>query len=104
MSTKPQEFPLRTLQDIYNLPSYEHMERCFDELKTLMLQARATNDMFVELAGLLGEPLPEGRAVAWPEVIDWTDDGKGQMDIDYVGPDGEIALSMHTRKSSSQNK
>ena len=96
-------FPLRTLRDIFELPSYEHMERCLDELKTVMLQARATNDLFAGLMEHQGKPMPDGKCFLWPEVLEWNDDGKGEIGADYVGPDGKPFLSMRTVKASSPN-
>ena len=97
-------FPLRTLRDIFELPSYEHMERCFNELKTVMLQARATNDLFAGLMEHKGKPMPDGRCFLWPEVLEWNDDGKGEIGADYVMPDGKLLLSMRTVKASSPNR
>lgn len=96
-------YPLRTLRDIFELPSYEHMERCFDELKTVMLQARATNDLFAGLLEHQGKPMPEGKCFLWPEVLEWSDDGKREIGADYVGPDGKTLLSMRTGQASSPN-
>ena len=96
-------YPLRTLRDIFELPSYEHMERCFDELKTVMLQARATNDLFAGLLEHQGKPMPEGKCFLWPEVLEWSDDGKREISADYVGPDGKTLLSMRTVQASSPN-
>lgn len=96
-------YPLRTLRDIFELPSYEHMERCLDELKIVMLQARATNDLFAGLMEHQGKPMPEGKCFLWPEVLEWNDDGKREIGADYVGPDGKTLLSMRTVKASSPN-
>ena len=94
-------YPLRTLRDIFELPSYEHMERCIDELKTVMLQARATNDLFAGLMEHKGKPMPDGRCFLWPEVMEWNDDGKREIGADYVTADGKPFLSMRTVKASS---
>jgi hypothetical protein len=96
-------FPLRTLRDIFELPSYEHMERCMDELKTVMLQARATNDLFAGMMKHQGKPMPDGKCFLWPEVLEWNDDGKREIGADYIGPDGKPFLSMRTVKASAPN-
>ena len=93
-------YPLRTLRDIFELPSYEHMERCMDELKNVMLQARATNDLFAGLLEQQGVPVKDGKCFIWPEVMDWDDDGKGEIGSDYLGPDGEPLLSIRTVKAT----
>lgn len=87
-------YEIRTLADIYNLPSYEHVEQCLEEIKVIMLQAKATNDLFVGLVQHKGIEIPGGKCFEWPEKIDWLDDGKRNIGTDYVAPDGSRFLSM----------
>lgn len=89
-----EKYPLRTLRDVFELPTYEHMERCIDELKKVMLQARATNDMFAALIKDHGGPVPNGKVFLWPDVLDWEDDGKGEIGSTYTGPDGQAFFSI----------
>ena len=93
-------YPIRTLQDIWELPSYEHMERCFYDTTRAMLQARATNDLFVGLAQADGKDVK--KAFMWPETMQWVDDGKNEIHTSYHGPDGKTFLEMRTTKSASE--
>jgi hypothetical protein len=92
-------YKISSLRDIFNLPSHECMERCLAELPRLMLQARATNDLFVALMREKGSQVEQ--AFAWPDVTEWTDDGKGEIGADYVDLDGKTILSMRTVKNPS---
>lgn len=93
-------YPLRTLRDIFELPSHEHMERCLDELKKVMLTSRATADLMMGLAVDKGmDPAP--AKIAWPEVLEWKDDGLGELGCDFVAPDDTRLLSMRIRKADS---
>lgn len=47
--------------------------------------------------------MPDGKCFIWPEVLEWNDDGKGEIGADYVGPDGEPFLSMRTVKAPPLN-
>lgn len=42
-------YSIGSLRDIFELPSYDAMERCLTELKTMMLHARAMNRNPLEL-------------------------------------------------------
>ena len=87
-----QVFPLTTLRDIFNLPTFEQMATCLDELKICMTQARATNDLMVVLVNQKGHDIK--KAFEWPEVLEWKDDGKGDVRTAYAGPDGKEVFSM----------
>lgn len=96
-------YPLRTLRDIFELPSYEHIERCIDELKIVILQARATNDFLAAISEHKGNPLPNGKCFMWPEVLEWNDDGKSELGSDYVDQDGKSIMSMRIVKSDNKD-
>lgn len=88
-------YPLRTLRDIFELPSHEHMERCLGELSKIMLTARATADLLVASAKANGAVIPDGaKVIEWPEVLDWIDDGKGELGCDFVSEAGTRLLSV----------
>lgn len=95
-------FKIRTLGDIMRLPSYDVMDKCLQELRVCMLEARALGDCQQELALALAEEKegPEGRArlqaaiteagghlYAWPEETIWTDDDGGTSDIIMGDPE-----------------
>jgi hypothetical protein len=85
-------FLISSLRDIYNLPTIQQMEICIDEIKICMMQARATNDLFVALANLEGANV--NKAFEWPETLPWHDDGKGDVGTRYATPDGDEFMSM----------
>ena len=88
-----QTFEIRTLQDIYNLPTIEQMETCLSEMTTAMIQARLANDMMVSL---ISEKSPEvTRAIEWPEVSRWSDDGKGEIAM-KIKHEGETVMEINT--------
>lgn len=90
-------YPLRTLQDIFNLPSFEHMERCLGELTKVMLQARATADLFVGLAEARGVVVSDQK-FGWPESLPWKDDGKGEIASTFQGAHGEPLVEVRLAK------
>lgn len=71
-------FPITTLRDIFNLPTMAQMEMCLQELSEGMIQARIANDTMVAALREAGATDIE-RAVEWPEVAHWTDDGKREI-------------------------
>ena len=95
-------FPLRTLRDIFDLPTFEQMETCLDELKECMMQARATNDLMVALVNEKGHDVK--KAFEWPEVLEWKDDGKGDVETAYAGPDGTVMMEMRVSKSPENDQ
>lgn len=89
-------YEIKTLRDIFNLPTFEAMETCLDETKRVMVQLRATLDLVHEVAELQGIKNPIGRE-AFPEPLIWIDDGKGDSTIIFkVG--SEDALTIKTTK------
>ena len=76
-------FPITTLRDIFNLPTLGQMETCLRELTEGMIQARLANDAMVAMVRNAGGDIE--RAVEWPEVANWTDDGKGEITSRYHG-------------------
>jgi len=97
-----QVFPLTTLRDIYNLPTFEQMVVCLDELKDCMMQARATNDLMVALVAEKG--IAVEKAFEWPEVLEWKDDGKGEVGTAYAGPDGKEIFSMKVSRDPANDQ
>jgi hypothetical protein len=97
-----QVFPLTTMRDIFNLPTFEQMVVCLDELKDCMMQARATNDLMVALVATTGTAIE--KAFEWPEVLQWKDDGKGEVGTSYARPDGEEIFSIKVIRDTANNK
>lgn len=95
-------YPLRTLRDIFELPSHEHMERCLGELTKVMLTARATSDLLVTMAKDRGVVIPDGaKTMEWPEFLDWVDDGKEQLGCTFVEKDGKNLLRVEIVKEEA---
>lgn len=72
------KYEIRTLRDIFNLPTPEAMDRCLKELGEMMVSARAYCETITaiaeDLAAKDGKTLPESKW-DWPESMTWTDDG-----------------------------
>jgi hypothetical protein len=87
-------FPISTLRDIFNLPTRSQMETCLREMSEGMVQARIASDTIVE-AMLAAGVTDITRAVEWPEVANWTDDGKGDVTTRFGGPDKVPVFTLH---------
>jgi DNA polymerase II large subunit len=92
-------YPLRTIEDIYKLPSYAHMNRCLTELRKTLLEGRAHSDLFVEILREKGVSSPYDQLIKWPEVFEWIDDGKGEIDLEFIAPDSTLTVSIRSDKS-----
>jgi len=92
-------FQIRTLRDIFALPTLKQMETCLREMSEGMIQARITNDTIVAVLQEAGAT-EITRAIEWPEVATWTDDGKGDVTTHYGMPDGVSEFSLHAKVSS----
>ena len=88
-------FPISTLGDIFNLPTFGQMETCLRELTEGMIQARLANDVMVATMQEAGADVTQ--AIIWPDVINWKDDGKGDVKTSYGGPDGEAMFSLQSK-------
>ncbi len=78
-------FEIRTLSDIFNLPTMDQMKTCLAELSDGMIQARSVKD----LMGAAVEDLGGTMTVEWPVVSVWKDDGKGRIETSFTDKDGE---------------
>ena len=88
----PTTYPIRTLADIYNLPTIEQVETCLREMAVAILTSRATDDSTIRALRETGIEI-EGRAFAWPETVDWVDDGRGEVGFSVLTPDGVEIVS-----------
>lgn len=77
--TPPTTYQISTIKDIFSLPTLEKSLACLDELKALMEQARPMSDLQQAMAGV---PLD------WPDLIEWIDDGKGQVTSNFHTDEG----------------
>jgi hypothetical protein len=94
---QPASFEIRTLRDIFNLPTKEQMKTCLAEISRGMIQARSMSDLMVVAVKTLGGTPPE-LALEWPEMVKWTDDGKGRVETKFQVADEDEAISFVTTK------
>lgn len=87
-------FKISTLRDIFELPTFGQMNVLLYELTNLMIQARAVNDFMLESAKSQGSDAK--KAFNWPDSIEWTDDGKGDITTNVSLPNGEDILEMQS--------
>lgn len=97
---KPASFEIRTLGDIFKLPTKEQMETCLEEIGRGMIQARSMSDLMLATVAALGGTPPE-MALEWPEVMTWTDDKKGQVTTRFSdGDSGSGIITLVTTKKA----
>ena len=75
------KYELTTLEDVFNLPDADTVERCMEELTAAMTGAKAVADLFDAVAGL--EESPVEPLAAWPKVTTWDDDSKGEVSVRF---------------------
>ncbi len=92
-------YELRTLADIYKLPSIEHIRRCLSEVCEVVLTTRAATDALIaavkETSPELAVTIPS-EAVEFPEVLHWCDDGNGSIELNF-DHDGRTLLTISNR-------
>jgi len=72
-----QAYPIKTLQDIFNLPTRGHMERCLKDIGESILHARDVLDTVKACAKADGIEVENNLYFDFKlqESIDWIDDG-----------------------------
>lgn len=78
---KAQIYEIRTLPDIFNLPTADDVRNCLHDISEAMLIARKVNDT---VGGLL-----ESR-MTYPEVTKWINDGKHDNMPNFIVQVGEL--------------
>jgi hypothetical protein len=95
-------YKIKTLQDIFNLPTYEAVEQCLSDMTKAMLHAKAMDGLFTATVNHLAEKDGKAgnlkKAFEWPEFSEWIDDNKGDVDCNYKGPDGEVLFKTKITK------
>jgi len=84
-------YQIKTLSDIWNLPSIREMEACLSEIAAAMLYARMIEEKARELMikdGASREDALAASSAIWPVAINWEDDGKGEVGVKFSDPDG----------------
>lgn len=85
---EPKTYTIRTLADIYNLPTFEQVKTAAAEMAEIIISARLKNDLIAELAKQRCVEVPNGMAFKFPDSIDWIDDGKGEAELRFNEQDG----------------
>lgn len=107
---EPHQYTIRTLRDIYELPTDDMMERCMKELTSDMLVLRRTTDLLNAIAKAKAEEdskSVEEVTVAWPEECVWTDDNGGTsvLSIQVEGKEVlQISVTHKKRRSHKRNE
>ena len=68
-------FRIRTITDIFNLPTVGQMKKCLEEMTIGMVQTRTTKDLIDEAVAAFGITAKSD----YPEEFNWIDDGKGEI-------------------------
>lgn len=108
MTFTNQTFIIRTLRDIYELPTVDMMVRCMQELTSLMQIQRSTVELLGEVADTQaareGKP-PVSDTVKWKfaDEISWTDDNGGESKLQFrMG--GKELLTVRVTHKERRNK
>jgi len=92
-------YVIRTLRDIYELPTFEQMETCLDELAAGMKLARASADLMIDVTeNITGKE--SVIKIEWPESFEWNDDGRGDVGARFTDPDGRELLSVDIKPNA----
>ena len=100
--SKPQSYTIRTLADIYNLPTLEQVQTAAYEMAEVIISARLKNDLMAALIESQGTAIPNGRAFAFPESVEWIDDGKGEVNL-KLNNGGEKIAEMKWKMKGSKS-
>jgi hypothetical protein len=90
------KYELRTIKDIFDLVPADRIKDCCEELGSLLAQAKYQVQLVEAASEALGAPLPEG-AFAFPDSVEWIDDGKQEITTRMVEQNGKDLLSITSR-------
>ena len=90
----PKTYHLRSFRDVFELPTTKHVETCMKELTALMLQARVGNDSLADHAKRQGVDVPRDLCFEFPEVVEWIDDDKGEVEASFMQEDGKAVFTI----------
>ena len=103
------EYTIKSLKDIFELPTPDHMERCLEEVIPFLRSTRAMKEIQEEIirtaAQAEGIELDTNEQIfEFPEVVIWKDDSKGEhlARFQYT-EDKFIDLTMLQSVSDPQN-
>lgn len=96
-----ESYQIRTLKDIFELPTYEQMETCLDEISQAMKVARVTGDMMEGVAEKMGIG---STGMVWPDTVEWKDDNKGEVDLEVIDLSQQKILSVNVGKQQAREE
>jgi len=94
-------YVLKTIADIFSLPSTDHIERCMDEMKKIIIAAKATEELACAIADATGIPEEQAKFI-WPESFEWIDDGKGELGFVCEDTEGKKLFEMAITKGKQE--
>ena len=85
-------YKFSNFEELYRAVPADRIEECMYELCQMLITARQVEDLIVETARASGEPFELSKPVmAFPAVLEWIDDGKGELDLTLTDPAGTKA-------------
>ena len=72
-----QTFKIKTLKDIYDLPSIEQVQNCLTDIADCIIKAKELELKTKEIFKV------DAKIFDFPESIDWIDDGKHENELRF---------------------
>lgn len=84
------EYELTTIKDIFDKVPTDRIGACMHELTAMLMQSAALRDIIKHAAA--GEGVHADEAFSFPELLTWTDDGKGNIDLTLSSTENDQEL------------
>ncbi len=89
---KNETYKIRTLRDIYELPTTEHIIDCMGSIVAAMLEAKEVEYKIIDAyEEATGETLEQ--AIIWPDETEWVNDGECKTHNTYRFPFGDVTIT-----------
>ena len=97
-------YRFRTFQELVDVVPAHRIPVCMEELASLLTVTTSTASVLYEMAkDLTGKDVPEAdRRVLLPEVLEWIDDGKRDLQANFSTEDGDPLLQVKVNKSKAE--
>lgn len=84
-------YEISTIKDIFDKIPEDRIDTCMNELKVLIKQARAMNELLSAAAESVAE-IDESMRIKteFPTILHWIDDGAGEVTMQYQCGDEHI--------------
>lgn len=98
-------YRFRTFQELVDVVPPERIRDCMTELTTILtVTANTTVALYALAKDLHGKEVPEAdRRLVLPEVLEWIDDGKGELRADFSTMDGQPVIELAVSKDGDLN-